>query len=170
MLFLDSTHTTQWAHAVDMQCTDNVQQRTQRAHHTAVCIQGTVTTARWGACCTSKTGMNRHRVPLFPCPSADLCTARFCHLEAEGSPCLLLSPSVLLVFQSREFFIQKPFLAMSLFWFSSAMGKSHCLHLERALGIIMFYRVKNLSPGEGKPGVQKYTVNYCQSQRYTQAF
>ena len=103
-----------------------------------------------GACCTSTTGMNGHRVPLSPHPSPDLCTARFCHLEAEGSPCLLLSPSILLVLQSREFFIQKPFLAMPLFWLLSAMGKSHCLYLERALGIIMFYRVKNLSPREGK--------------------
>jgi len=59
---------------------------------------------------------------------------------------------------------------MSLFWLPSAMGKPHFLHLERALGIIMFYRVKNLSPREGKPVVQKHTVNYCQSQKYTHAF
>ena len=60
---------------------------------------------------------------------------------------------------------------MSALWLPVPYGKViTCLCLERALGIIMFHQIENLSPREEKPLVQTHTAYYCQNQKYTKAF
>ena len=85
-----------------------------------------------------------------------ICTAHFCHLEAEGSPwLLLLSPSILLVLLSCDFFNSKTTFSYVPLLAPICYGKITLLTPGKGLRDYHILQSKNSDPKRGEASCPK---------------